>query len=79
MSSMRFSDAKKYDRVVFLGDYFDDFRDTPESGRATAEWLRTNVRDSRFTFLHGNHDLARMFGIQDREVGGYAGRSHSRN
>ena len=62
---------EKYDRVVFLGDYFDDFRDTPESARATAEWLKSNVQDPRFTFLYGNHDLPYRFVAPGLECSGF--------
>lgn len=43
-------------RVVFLGDYFDNYNDTPTDARATAEWLAYSIRKGR-THLMGNHDL----------------------
>lgn len=49
--------AKFPDRkVVFLGDYFDSFGDTPEAARRTAEWLRHSLEKGR-VHLMGNHDL----------------------
>lgn len=42
--------------VIFLGDYFDDFNDTPAHARVTAEWLRHSLGEGRL-HLMGNHDL----------------------
>ena len=35
--------TQRYDRVVFLGDYFDDFHDTPGDVINTAGWLRERM------------------------------------
>ena len=50
---------KRYpsDRVVFLGDYFDDFNDTPQIAAATAEWLKDSLAKPDRLHLWGNHDL----------------------
>ncbi len=48
----------RFDHVVFLGDYFDDFGDRTEDAVRTANWLERSVSDSRRTHLLGNHDLA---------------------
>ena len=45
-------------QIVFLGDYFDDYGDTPEMTRQTAEWLQHSVEQSDRVHLVGNHDLA---------------------
>jgi hypothetical protein len=45
------------DRVVFLGDYFDDFDDTPKMAEATAEWLKDSLAKPGRLHLWGNHDL----------------------
>ena len=50
-----------FDRCIFLGDYWDSLRDTPEDARRTAEWVRSRIFDTRFTFLWGNHDLSYGF------------------
>ena len=42
--------------VIFLGDYFDDYNDTVEDARRTAEWLRYSINKGRI-HLMGNHDL----------------------
>ncbi len=49
----------KPDRVVFLGDLFDDFHDKPEDTAKTALWYKKwseRLGDNLVT-LYGNHDL----------------------
>jgi hypothetical protein len=48
---------ESYDSVVFLGDYFDQFGDTPEQNKETALWLKGSLQNSNRTHLIGNHDL----------------------
>jgi hypothetical protein len=43
-------------QVVFLGDYFDSFNDTPSMAAKTAEWLSYSIKEGR-VHLMGNHDL----------------------
>lgn len=50
-----------YDRVVFLGDYFDSAGDTPYEARRTALWLKQMLKDPRNVLLLGNHDLQYVF------------------
>lgn len=45
-------------KVVFLGDYFDDYNDTMEDAEQTAQWLKESLRNPKRTHLLGNHDLA---------------------
>ena len=45
------------DRIVLLGDYFDEFGDTLADAERVARWLVGSVQDSRRTHLLGNHDL----------------------
>lgn len=49
---------EKPDKVVFLGDYFDDFNDTLEETEQTAEWLKKSLTNPDRTHLLGNHDLS---------------------
>ena len=42
---------------VFLGDYFDDYRDNPCIAKLTADWLRWSVYQPDRIHLMGNHDL----------------------
>jgi len=53
--------TQKYDRVLFLGDYFDDFEDNVNDARKTASWLRQRIEHTDDIFLLGNHDAAYMF------------------
>ncbi len=58
-----------FDRAVFLGDYFDQFGDTPEQNAAMARWLRGKLEDpsanssgqARYVFCIGNHDWSYMW------------------
>ena len=57
-----------YDRVIFLGDYFDDFDDDANDARKTARWLREKMDSTdatRHIFLLGNHDAAYLFPDHD--------------
>lgn len=45
------------DRVVFLGDYFDSFGDTPAMAADTAAWLKASLARPERLHLWGNHDL----------------------
>jgi len=46
-----------YDRVVFLGDYFDDFYDTPKDAYNSATWLKQSLHKPNRVHLWGTHDL----------------------
>lgn len=45
------------DRVIMLGDIFDQFGDTPKSNGETAKWLKEFIPDDRFIILLGNHEF----------------------
>lgn len=45
-----------HSHVILLGDYFDDWNDSAEQNRATAEWLKEKLHDPTVTCLWGNHD-----------------------
>lgn len=53
--------SQEHDRVVFLGDFFDDFGDDVSDARRTATWLRQRIESTEDVFLLGNHDAAYMF------------------
>lgn len=44
------------DQIIFLGDYFDDFRDTPEQAKEMALWLKVSLKHKNRIHLMGNHD-----------------------
>jgi hypothetical protein len=47
-----------HDKVVFLGDYFDSFYDTPDMAEKTARWLKYSLSISNRVHLFGNHDMS---------------------
>ncbi len=58
-----------HDRVVFLGDYFDDFHDTVHDAHLTALWLRERIDSlspEEGVFLLGNHDFAYLRSFDPR-------------
>lgn len=46
------------DTIVFMGDYFDSFYDTPEMNENTARWLKQSLTYSNRVHLMGNHDYS---------------------
>lgn len=63
--------AERPDRVVFLGDYFDDFGDTTEDADSTAAWLAGSLSDETRVHLVGNHDLNYMSSLPGLRCSGY--------
>lgn len=57
-------DAEPHDRVVFLGDYWDMWDDTPADAAATAVWLDNRMAaHPEDEFLIGNHDVQYLWFI----------------
>lgn len=54
-------DRETFDRVVFLGDYFDDFGDTVGAAQSAAAWLKRQLMEPNRVCLLGNHDAAYAF------------------
>lgn len=52
-----------HDRVIMLGDYFDQWSDTPAQNAATALWLKGKLDDPRFIGLIGNHDCQHIWPV----------------
>jgi predicted phosphodiesterase len=50
-----------YDEIIFLGDYFDDFNDTPEDATDAARWLKQSLHRPNRIHLIGTHDIWYMF------------------
>lgn len=46
-----------YDMVVFLGDYFDEFNDTPRDAYNSATWLKQSLHKPNRIHLWGTHDI----------------------
>jgi hypothetical protein len=52
------SKYQKTHKFIFMGDYFDQFGDTPELNASTAQWLKnTMVEHPDWVYLYGNHDM----------------------
>lgn len=49
------------DKVIFLGDYFDDFNDDPNIIAHVAEWFHYSVNQPNRLHLVGNHDIHYWF------------------
>jgi hypothetical protein len=47
-----------FNEFVFLGDFLDDFGDSPEINVETALWVMKKAQDSNKVFLQGNHDIS---------------------
>ena len=50
------------DEVICLGDYFDDFDDTPEMAMDTATWLKDFISRKNTVALVGNHEFNYLYG-----------------
>lgn len=58
----RWLTTQDFDRVIFLGDFFDDFGDGLEDAKHTALWLRNRIESAPAdVFLLGNHDASYMY------------------
>ena len=55
----------EHDKVIFLGDYFDDFHDTPKIAEKTANWLKHSLSFENRVHLIGNHDAAYTRSMND--------------
>ncbi len=47
----------QYDKVIFLGDYFDDFDDTVEDVKKVAKWLKQSLPKPDRIHLCGTHEM----------------------
>jgi len=57
-----FLKSQKFDELVFLGDFFDDFNDGPYISTKTALWVKDAFnRYPKAHFLFGNHDISYAF------------------
>ncbi len=62
-------DMEKPQRVVLLGDYFDDFDDKAGMHAATAAWVKSRLFS--YDFLIGNHDIHYMSNDHRLQCSGY--------
>lgn len=59
----RILDKWSFEKVIFLGDYFDDFGDNPKMAKEMAEWLKNKQTElgNKAVWLMGNHDMPYRF------------------
>src|ERR1041385_7456274 len=61
----------KHDNVICVGDYYDDFNDTPEMVQDTCDWLVSSVSKPNRIHLFGNHDMGYAFSNRNLQCSGY--------
>jgi len=59
------------DKIIFLGDWADDFDNTPEMVKNTAEWFVWSVNQSNRTHIYGNHECHYAFPYYKLRCSGY--------
>lgn len=59
--AQRIIDSEGSDKIIFLGDYFDDFHDSVQDVKETAKWLKNSLTDKNRIHLFGNHDIGYAF------------------
>ena len=59
------------DKIVFLGDYFDDFGDDNAIAAKTAEWLLASLKQKNRIHIMGNHDTNYAFPHRSYKCSGY--------
>ena len=65
------------DKIVFLGDYFDDFYDTVKDAANVAKWLVKSLQQKNRIHLIGNHDLSYMTDNPNLKCTGYNIEKHT--
>lgn len=63
--------AVKHDEIIFLGDFFDDFNDTPGMVASMCDWLEASVKHENRIHLFGNHDVHYAFPYKKMKCSGY--------
>lgn len=61
---------------VFLGDYFDNYGDSPEDASRTAKWLKLSLSQQNRIHLLGNHDLPYVFPSRHTMCPGWTNEKH---
>ncbi len=57
-------EANNVDRVVFLGDYFDNYGETLKDISNMNEFIYENIVNDKYDFLVGNHDSHYLFNVE---------------
>lgn len=50
-----------FDKVIYIGDFFDSYSDNPNIAKDTAIWLKEKLANSSNIMLCGNHDHAQKY------------------
>lgn len=66
--ALEVADRHKVDKILLMGDYLDDFDDTPESTFETLIALNQVMEDPRVIALVGNHELSYL---EDQRCSGW--------
>ena len=66
--ALQIADKESCDKVLLMGDYLDDFGDTPETTFNTIMALRETLEDPRVIALIGNHELSYL---EDQRCSGW--------
>lgn len=63
---------EKPDEIIFLGDAFDDFDDTPQMVYETSEWFKWSLNQKNRSHIYGNHEIHYRFpNATNNRCGGY--------
>lgn len=64
------------ERKICLGDYQDDYYDTPAQARNTALWMKSRAEED-WELLMSNHDLCYALPIQQHQCPGWTGAKYN--
>lgn len=67
----RIINAVGADKIIFIGDYFDDYGDDPNQISETCEWFLDSINKPNRIHLIGNHDIHYMFNNSRLRCSGY--------
>lgn len=59
------------DKIVFLGDYFDNFGDNAIMNQVMAEWVKNSIDQTNRIHIMGNHDTNYAFRHRSYKCSGY--------
>lgn len=71
-TAQKIIDNNSADEIILLGDYFDDFNDSPDDALNTAKWLKSFLKNKKHIALMGNHELNYMYNKKIQSMGGYS-------
>ena len=68
---------EKPGKIIFLGDYFDNYYDSAKDATKTAKWLVKSLEEKNRIHLIGNHDLSYMTDNPNLKCTGYDEEKHA--